>query len=237
MAFRTKRRDFLKAAAALVPAGTVAPGLIPEARAASAPEIPSGAYFTAAEKAWIEAAVARLIPADELGPGAKEAGVADFIDHQLAGPYGSADTWYMNGPWQKGTPEQGYQLRLTPAQLYRTAIRDVEEHCRKTYGDRTFAQLDAHTQDEVLHGLDANKIKLPGAPANQFFDMLWRNTQEGFLADPMYGGNRNFAGWKLIGFPGPRYNYVAEIEQHGKRYDMPMVSILGREPGKAKRSA
>jgi gluconate 2-dehydrogenase gamma chain len=57
--------------------------------------------------------------------------------------------------------------------------------------------------------------------------MLWNNTVEGFLSDPMYGGNRNFAGWKLVGFPGPRYNYVSEIEQYGKPYTLPTVGILG----------
>ena len=55
--------------------------------------------------------------------------------------------------------------------------------------------------------------------------MLVQNTVEGFLADPIYGGNRDFFGWKLIGFPSPRYNYVSEIEQYGKKYDMPFVSI------------
>jgi gluconate 2-dehydrogenase gamma chain len=67
-------------------------------------------------------------------------------------------------------------------------------------------------------------------PAKEFFKILWSNTQEGFLADPEYGGNRGFAGWKLIGFPGPRYNYVAEIEQYGKRYEEPTVGLLGRDP-------
>jgi gluconate 2-dehydrogenase gamma chain len=58
--------------------------------------------------------------------------------------------------------------------------------------------------------------------------MLWQNTGEGFFADPMYGGNRDFAGWKLVGFPGPRYNYVNEIEQYGKPYTLPTVGLMGR---------
>jgi gluconate 2-dehydrogenase gamma chain len=61
--------------------------------------------------------------------------------------------------------------------------------------------------------------------------MLVQNTVEGFFADPIYGGNKNFIGWRLIGFPGPRYNYVAEIGQYGKRYDMPFVSLSGRDAG------
>jgi gluconate 2-dehydrogenase gamma chain len=58
--------------------------------------------------------------------------------------------------------------------------------------------------------------------------MLLKNTQEGFLADPLYGGNRGFTGWKLVGFPGPRYNYMFEITQYGKPYPLPTVGLLGR---------
>ena len=137
----------------------------------------------------------------------------------------------MQGPWYDGTKEQGYQLKLTPAQVYRAAIADIDAHTRGKYGNKAFAELDAKTQDEVLHALDKGDLKLPHAPADAFFSMLVDNTVEGFLADPVYGGNRDFIGWKLVGFPGPRYNYVAEIEQYGKKYDMPFVSIAGRDTG------
>src|ERR1700748_2492451 len=79
-------------------------------------------FLDASERRFINAACARIIPKDELGPGALEAGVGDFIDRQLAGPFGQASTWYMQGPWAKGTEEQGYQLKFTPAQMYRHAI-------------------------------------------------------------------------------------------------------------------
>ncbi|MEO6967132.1 MAG: gluconate 2-dehydrogenase subunit 3 family protein [Rhodanobacteraceae bacterium] len=98
-----------------------------------------------------------------------------------------------------------------------------------------FEALSVDQQDAVLHGLEKGGIDLHDAPAKDFFTMLLQNTQEGFLADPMYGGNRDFAGWKLIGFPGPRYNYVAEIEQYGKPYTMPTVGLKGRgSPGDQK---
>ena len=84
-------------------------------------------------------------------------------------------------------------------------------------------------QDQVLHDMDDNKIELEDFPAQAFFAVLWQNTQEGFLSDPMYGGNRNFVGWKLVGFPGPRYNYVAEITQYGTPYPLPQVGIMGRD--------
>ena len=185
-------------------------------------------YFTAPEIAFIDAAVSRLIPADELGPGAKEAGVTFFIDQQLAGSFGRAETWYMQGPWKEGTPEQGYQLKLTPAQLYRVGIQGIDDYCRRTFNKKTFAELGAGDQDKVLHGLEKGEIELAGAPAKEFFAMLWQNTNEGFFADPIYGGNRDFAGWKLIGFPGPRYNYVNEIEQYGKPYMLTTVGLMGR---------
>lgn len=186
------------------------------------------AYFTAPEIIFVDAAVSRLIPNDELGPGAKEAEVTFFIDQQMAGPFGRAETWYMQGPWKTGTEQQGYQLKLTPAQLYRVGIKATDDYCRRSFGNKTFAELGAQDQDKLLHGLEKGDIELAGAPAKEFFAMLWQNTGEGFFADPMYGGNRNFAGWKLVGFPGPRYNYVSEIEQYGKPYTQPTVGLTGR---------
>ena len=228
------RRNLLKAVAltpavAVIPLEAVVRGAREARAAAPAYAQPPEVYLTASELGFVEAAVARIIPNDELGPGAKEAGVGTFIDHQLAGPYGRAERWYMQGPWKQGEHEQGYQLKLTPAELYRAAIADIEQYVRGKYGNKSFAELDAKTQDDVLHGLEKNEVQLAHVPADTFFNMLVDNTVEGFLADPVYGGNRDFVGWKLIGFPGPRYNYVAEIDQYGKRYDMPYVSIAGRD--------
>jgi gluconate 2-dehydrogenase gamma chain len=223
-----ERRAFLKVVALVPAAASAATPLSP----IDNPAAPGPSYLTADEAAFIDAAVSRLIPNDELGPGAKEAGVTHFIDRQLGGPYGRAQTWYMQGPWREGSQQQGYQLKLTPAGLYRTAIQDIDEYCRRSHGGRRFAELDAATQDRVLKGLEKGDIQLARVPAKEFFDMFWHNTQEGFLADPMYGGNRGFAGWKLIGFPGPRYNYVRQIDQHGKRFELPTVGVMGRDPTK-----
>jgi gluconate 2-dehydrogenase gamma chain len=205
---------------------------IPSAHAAFEPAYasPPRRFLTAPEHGFIEAAVARIIPADDLGPGAKEAGVADFIDHQLAGPYGRAEGWYMQGPWRQGVAEQGYQLKLTPAQLYRAAISAIDSHVRQQHR-KAFAELDAGAQDQVLDAIDKAQLDTPGVPVRKFFEMLVENTVEGFLADPMYHGNKDFIGWKLIGFPGPRYNYVAEIGEYGRKYDMPFVSLSGRDAG------
>jgi len=186
-------------------------------------------FFSPNEYRFIEAATARLIPGDANDPGALEAGVPFFIDRQLSGPYGRADRWYMEGPWASGSDQQGYQLRETPAQLYRKAIAGIDAHCRDRFDGKVYAELSAEDQEHVLHDLDENKIELEEFPSQAFFSMLWQNTQEGFLSDPMYGGNRNFAGWKLIGFPGPRYNYVKEITRYGEPYTLPPVGLMGRD--------
>src|SRR5262245_17180807 len=99
---------------------------------ANAPEpITPGSYqfFSPGEAAFVDAAISRRIPEDELGPGARDAGVTTFIDRQLAGSFGAAESWFMQGPWADGTKSQGYQTRLTPAQLYRAAIKAIDEHC------------------------------------------------------------------------------------------------------------
>ena len=220
-----RRRRLVQATMAL-PVALACPAL---SHGASAPRAGVRAFLTEGEYRFITAATARLIPGNADDPGAIEADIPRFIDLQLAGFYGRADRWYMEGPWAAGTPQQGYQLQQTPAQLYRLAIAGIDAHCRAQYDGHVFAELSAEQQDQCLRDLEAGKIELRDIPAKAFFQVLWQNTQEGFLADPMYGGNRNFTGWKLIGFPGPRYNYVEEITQYGQPYPLPPVGILGRD--------
>lgn len=230
------RREILRMIAAIAPATLLSSWFVRIARAAAKFGIPGAVtsseyvYLNPSEIKFLDAAVDRLIPSDYFGPGAREAGVTLFIDHQLAGPYGQAARWYMDGPWADGTPEQGYQLKYTPAQLYRIAIPRVDDYCRKNFGGRTFAELDDNDKDTVLKWLEAGKVDLGGVPSATFFDFLMHNTRNGFLSDPIYGGNRDFAGWKLLGFPGPRYNYVDEITRYGVRYDEPPVGLMGRDP-------
>jgi len=193
------------------------------------PSLVSRTFFSSGEYRFIEAATARLIPGSPDDPGALEAAVPFFIDLQLAGPYGRAERWYMEGPWEGGTEQQGYQLDMTPAQMYRHAIAGLDDYCRGKLGGKVFADLASEDQDQVLHDMDDSKIELEQFNAQAFFAVLWQNTVEGFLSDPMYGGNRNFVGWQLIGFPGPRYNYVDEITQYGEPYARPPVGLLGRD--------
>src|SRR5262249_62313067 len=110
----------------------------------------------------------RLIPADELGPGAKEAGVAVFIDRQLDGDFGTMARDYRLGPWAEGTPQQGYQSRLTPQEAYRAAIAETDRRCEAASGKR-FAALLPVQQERALRALDAGTPALEALPARLCF--------------------------------------------------------------------
>ncbi len=240
---RLSRRVFLTRGAALGAAtaaagplgsaeGRTIHGEVPWAPGQADPPVPvqpgSYVYFTPEEAAFIESAVARLIPADELGPGARELGCPLFLDRQLAGAYGRAERWYMGGPWAQGSKTQGYQSRMTPAQMYRAALKAIDAYCRSNFDKKTFAQLGPDDQDKVLSGLEDGKIKLDEVDATAFFKQFLLNTREGFFADPLYGGNKDMAAWKMIGFPGTRYDYRDYVSKHGERFPLPPVSLRGR---------
>jgi gluconate 2-dehydrogenase gamma chain len=187
-------------------------------------------FFTDAERAFVEPAIDRLIPPDPLGPSASQANVHVFLDRQLAGPFGRGDHFYLGGPWPKGTPEQGYQSRLSPSQLYRAAIPAIENYAAKQFKVAAFKQLSASQQDQVLTELDTGKAALADVDGQTFFTMFLQNVLEGYFSDPIYGGNKDMAAWKMIGFPGAHYDYREWAGRHGQRVPFPPVGIKGR-PG------
>jgi len=168
-----------------------------------------------------------MIPKDELTGSGTEIGVATFIDRALAGSWGKGDRLYMQGPWLPGTANQGYQLPLTPAELYRAGIEGSDIYCRKTYG-KVFARCAADQKETFLKDLAAGKITLAGGlPGRAFFTVFYENVMEGLFADPIYGGNKDKAGWKMIGFPGVMANNAENIKKYsdGKRFTADPVSI------------
>ena len=193
-------------------------------------------FFTPEEAGAIEAMVDRLIPPDPQTPGGKDAGVAVFIDAQLAGPFGSSQGLYMRPPFHDGAPQQGPQAPLTPAMRYRQSLAALDAYCKGKFAGKPFKDIPDAQKDEVLTGLEKGSVQLAGASAKAFFELLLQNTQEGFFADPIYGGNRNMAAWKMIGFPGARYDYRDWVERHNQRYPLPPVAIGGHRtaaPGAA----
>lgn len=213
----SSRRRFFKAAGAAGVA-TALPVSAPAA-AAAAPQHQAYTFFNPAEAAFVEAAVARLIPRDEVGPGAIEAGVPEYIDKQLGGAWGAGERLYRAGPWHDGTPSQGYQLRYTPAELFRNAIRAYNE---KHPG---FQKLGAAEQDKALSAMHDSKEDLGGVPSSTFFESLLSITVEGFFSDPAYGGNRDMVAWKMIGFPGAYADYYEHVDKHGIAYNAPPTSL------------
>jgi gluconate 2-dehydrogenase gamma chain len=185
-------------------------------------------YLTANEAAAVEAIADRLIPPDESGPGGKEAGCAVFIDRQLAGSFGDSRRLYMLPPFAKGTPSQGLQSPIVPKERYRISLAALDKYCEATFAGKGFAALTTVQQDQVLSGLENGEIKLKDGSGKAFFEAILANTIEGFFADPIYGGNRDMAGWKLIGFPGARYDYRDHVTKHNQPYPLPPVSMLGR---------
>jgi gluconate 2-dehydrogenase gamma chain len=188
-------------------------------------------FFTPVEAAFIDAAVGRLIPNDPVGPGGIEAGVPFFLDRQLAGKFGQGDHYFLGGPWPKGTPEQGYQSRFNPAQLYRAAIAAIDIYVGANFNGAVFATVPTADQDGLLKALESGGIKLnDGVDGKTFFAMLLQNTKEGYFSDPIYGGNKDMGAWKMIGFPGAHYDYKEWVTRHGERVPYPTVGFKGR-PG------
>ena len=196
---------------------------------------PTGAsyvYLLEPEVRFLEAAVEHLIPTDDLGPGARDAGVVVYIDRQLASTWGVHGRHYRGGPWREGTARQGYQSRFTPQEVYRIAIREIDQYCKAAFG-RPFAQLSHDAQLHLLEQLEKDEIALPSLSSKFFFDLLWRNTDEGYFADPLYGGNRGMAGWKLLGFPGLPSGEYRDLIDSRVPYHAEPVSILDVQTGKA----
>ena len=226
------RRDFLKGAVVGGVAATATNNLAQDAMAqpalapaAAAPATPGYEFLNQDEAAFVEALVDHMVPADDLTPKGTDIGINIYIDRALAGAWGKGERLYMQGPWKRGTPNQGYQLPLTPAQLYRTGIEATNAHCRKTYG-KLFDRIDAKQREEVLVGLSGGKITFEnGPPARVFWGTVYQTVIEGMFSDPIHGGNRDKAGWKLIGFPGA----IAVHRDHVAQYrDKPYTAdILG----------
>jgi gluconate 2-dehydrogenase gamma chain len=188
-------------------------------------------FFTAQEAATVEALVDRIIPPDPQTPGGKDAGCAVFIDRQLAGGYGHHEGLYNLPPFHDGIAQQGPQSAKGPAETYRAALAALDRYCRSRPGahhGKAFAELPAEGQDEILHGLESGAILLEGVDGQAYFNLLIKDTQQGFFADPIYGANRNMCAWKMIGFPGARYDYRDWVARHNERYPYPPVSIGGR---------
>lgn len=205
------RRDFLikSVLGAASAAGAVALPMQAQAQTAQVAQSKTTAtqatgyeWLRPSEQAFVEALVNHMCPADSRSPNGVDMGLAIFFDKALAGAWGQGDRLYLQGPFKKGTANQGYQLGLTPAALFRTGTEGLAEYCQTTY-KKSFDTLPAETKEELLKALQAGKVALPNSvPSSTYFAQLLQMFYEGMFADPIYGGNRNKMAWKMIGYPG-----------------------------------
>jgi gluconate 2-dehydrogenase gamma chain len=225
------RRAMLTGAGGLVAASGsgAAPATANESAGRGTPNpLPPLRFFTDAEAATVAAMAERVFPADKNSPGARDAGVMHYIDGRLAGGWGHGDRLYMQGPFEEPKDSgHGYQLPLTPREVYRRALRTLDAHCRRTYRDKDFVDLPAAKQDEVLTALEGGQVDLglaggqSGFTSASFFAMFLENVNEGLFSDPMHGGNRNMTGWKWVGFPGDPAAYDEPYAEYIGKWHLP----------------
>jgi len=234
----TTRRKFLLGSLLALPLSDLVLKGLTAAQAAemAAPDLADykPIFFSAEEWQFILAATDRLIPAGGNGkaPGALETNVPIFIDQQLHSPEFGAEI-YLQGPFDVHAPAtMGYQIPFTPQQMYRTGIKLVEQWTQSTY-HKAFSQLTLAEKDAVLtkvnknDGIDFAALGEPNLKASQFFSQLLSDTNHGYLADPMYGGNKGMKAWIAIGFPGARASFTEWVKQHNVPYPLGPVSLMG----------
>lgn len=220
------------------------------------PYMPPGMDFralTETEAVAVETITARLLPGTPDDPGAREAGVVYYIDYLLSQNEGFVEPTYRSGPWARGyegdtepDPEPdviwvpaedlsryGYQAPLSPLAIYQIGLQALEEYASETW-ERSIAELEDEEVDEMIWAMLGNEIEqfTEFSPIS-FFHTLRLHTAEGFFSDPGYGGNRDLAGWRLIGFPGAQRSYSPlEMQTEGTRREpQPMHDLPVFNPG------
>lgn len=207
---------------------TVGQGGIPDLRAAQ--------FFNIHEAATVDAIVSRILPGSADDPGAHEAGVVFYIDQALHGTnLGYTLKTYTQGPFLVVSEEPvaveaastrdiydfvsvaadqasrfGYQSVLTPQEIYRRGLEFIDAYAQDQF-QKNFVDLSPAQQDQILTDMEADKATgFEGPSGKAFFTQLRNDTIEGMFSDPMYGGNRDMIGWKLIGYPGAQRLYTPD---------------------------
>ncbi len=188
-------------------------------------------FFNVHQRATIEAAMARIIPTDDQ-PGAREAGTIDFLDRYLSGPdfiYAKPDGSGFEKLEGKRADAWRQRVEIIRAK-YVDGITELDRKSQSQFGAE-FVQLTPEQQDRILTdmehpaletgvGMEETKAVEPALQQTNaeidlaFFPLLALHTRQGFYADPIYGGNKNRVGWKLIGFQGPE----SLTETHAGRF-------------------
>ena len=181
--------------------------------------------------------MARIIPTDDQ-PGAREAGTIEFLDRYLSGLdfiYAKPDGSGFEKLEGKRAEAWKQRIEIIGAK-YVEGIKELDRRSQSQFSAE-FARLTTEQQDRILaemerpalqveEGMETAKVVAGFAPVEpalqqtnaeidlDFFPLLALHTRQGFYADPIYGGNKDRAGWKLIGFEGPE----SLAETHAGRF-------------------
>ena len=254
--------------------GRDAVGIAPAPPAAGDPAVRRLRFLSDQEAETLDVLVGRILPGDADDPGAREAGVVFYIDEVLSHRDGFAGPVYLQPPFavpydgeepsqterpgvvhveRDELPRYGYQSPLTPVEIYRQGLAELDEYCRSEYGAPMY-ELDPEVQDEVVQALvDGEVTSTDVGPAvdnkcngdqckgfadpstANFFGTVRNHVVEGMFSDPLYGGNREMVGWQLIGYPGAQRGYtpadLLDVET-----PIPAQSLTDLHPFRAGRS-
>jgi gluconate 2-dehydrogenase gamma chain len=228
----THRREFLKAAAVAAASTSLptiissrdieaAPATIPPRAGQRSPEQPASPPPNAGyqllsldEAAFTEALIDHMWPGDQLSPSGSELGIATFIDRQLAGAFGQGDRLYLQGPFRRGKPQHGYQLPLTPAEYFKAGLGAAAAACKKRF-NRSFDRLTVADREQFLQDVAAGKVADGSLDLAAWFNgLVYPLFERGAFADPIYGGNRDKAAWRMIGYPGLPAAYTQDVVRY-----------------------
>jgi gluconate 2-dehydrogenase gamma chain len=166
-----------------------------------------GAFFNDDDAATMAAFTERLWPAAPGQPGATDIGVLNYIDLALAGAYSDLQDFYRRG------------------------LAQLDAYCQSAHG-KPFERLDAAMQDDVIRALEQGKATGFTWPTPQaFFNTVRTHTMEGLFADPVYGGNKNFEGWRQVSFPGGQPTFSEQdLASRDVFSRTPIVGLQGQGP-------
>ena len=138
-------------------------------------------FFTDAEAACVTALCEQIIPADEHGGGATEAGVIHYIDRQLLAVFDYDQVVYQMG------------------------IAALQATCLELY-DQRFESLERETQKAICFKLEKNEFPENNwgeLEQSRFFNLVIRHAMQGFYGPPRHGGNRNYMSYEMMGIDFP----------------------------------
>jgi gluconate 2-dehydrogenase gamma chain len=166
-----------------------------------------GARLTEPQRSILDALTSRLIPSDELGPGAREASVPLYIERALAGDYREHFSAYADG------------------------LAELDRLSRSSRGS-AFVDLTAEQQDAVLADVEAGAAEGVSPSLRDFFELALKHTREGMFCDPAWGGNQGYVGWELVGYPGPKHVWTREEQELDVVLAPTYSSSLRQAPGR-----